>query len=157
MAADATTHGAHGDFMVAVGDEGGCPVIFRVRNRFPQNLEPSRYHHLIAMIWQYQSDNDTQLPSNAEADRMSIFEDQMTAAMQASGQAVLTAIVTGTGVREWQWYSRSPEESLLLINAALAGQELPPVEFAGDPDPSWEAYKRALTIVEEIAAAAPLS
>lgn len=146
-----------GDFVVAVGDDGGHPVVFRVRNRFPQDLEPVRYPHLIAMIWQYQSDNDTQLPSNADADRMSAFEDQMTAAIQAPGQAVLTAIVTGTGVREWQWYSRDPDESLLLINAALAGQELPPVEFAGDPDPSWEAYKRAVTFVDDITTAAALS
>lgn len=152
----ATHETASGDFVVAVGDENGCPVIFRVRNRFPHNLEPATFHHLIAMIWQYQSDNDMQLPSTADADQMSLFEDRMTAAIQSPGQALLTAIVTGTGVREWQWYSRDPDESLRLINAALAGQEVPPVEFAGDPDPSWEAYKRAITIVEEISAAAPV-
>lgn len=142
-----------GDFLVAVGNDAGQPVTFRVRNRFPTTLEPAKYTHLIAIFWKYEPINGTGIPAPDLHQAMNEFEDVLTSSLQTPGQAIMTAVVTGTGVREWQWYSRDPDETLALLNAALEGKEIPPVEFAGDPDPTWESYKRALSIVEEIATA----
>lgn len=137
---------------MAVGEDDGRPVLFRVRTELPADLSRSGLPHLIAMLWPYQPDNDAGLPSTVDADQMSAFEDCLTVAMQACDQAIMTAVVTGTGMREWQWYVRDPDEAMRLVNEAMAAASLVvPVEFAGDPDPQWDAYQRALAIFNDLA------
>jgi hypothetical protein len=141
-----------GLWSMAVGDDEGRPVLFRVRTEMPAELVRAGLPHLIAMLWPYQPDNDAGLPSSADAEQMSAFEDCLTNALQATDQAIMTAVVTGTGLREWQWYVRDPEETMRRVQEAISAAGLSvPVEFAGDPDPQWEGYQRALAILNSLA------
>jgi hypothetical protein len=59
-------------------------------------------------------------------------------------QAFLTVVVTGNGVREWQWYARNADQVMELVNETLGGSEPFPVEFSFQDDPQWEGYSRFL-------------
>ena len=116
------------------------PVIFRIRT-LPAKLNRADFARLIAVSWRYEV-HDSGMRSPEERDRMDLFEDLLTPVLETPENAILTVVVTGNGVREWQWYSRSDVETMELVNSALAGQDPFPVEFVVQDDPNWEAYTR---------------
>jgi len=77
---------------------------------------------------------------------MSQLEDLLAPAFEGARQAFLTVIVTGNGVREWQWYARDPEAVMKLVNETLGKYEPFPVQFNFQDDAEWEGYSRFLDI-----------
>jgi hypothetical protein len=86
------------------------------------------------------------MPSEEAAERMSQLEDLLEPSFEGARQAFLTVIVTGNGVREWQWYAGNPEEVMKLVNETLGELEPFPVQFSFQADPEWEGYTRFLEI-----------
>src|SRR5262245_31906247 len=100
-----------GGWAIAEGEDGGKPLIIRFRNRRPPGIATQKYRHLVAVSWPYEPDNEGGMPPQDQVTDMQLFEDLLQAALEGPRQAYLTAIVTGNGVREWQWYSRDPAET----------------------------------------------
>jgi hypothetical protein len=113
--------------------------LIRIR-ALPPEFQKSDYPHMIGVSWAFDGEQSNGMPSPEIVAEMDRLEDLLVPALEGTGQAVLTVVVTGGGVREWQWYARSPEETSEIVNAALAGQESFPVEFSLQDDPAWEAY-----------------
>ena len=131
---------------VGTGEDNGKPLIFRIRNQAPSFAEKKAFPHLLAVCWQYESPNDQGMPSQEDAERMSELEDLLEPAFEGSRQAFLSVIVTGNGVREWQWYARNPDEVIKLVNATLSELEPFPVEFSFQDDPEWQGYLQFLEL-----------
>ena len=77
---------------------------------------------------------------------MTELEDLLESGIEKVEQAFLTAIVTGNGVREWQWYARDPKKLMELVNQTLGELEPFPVQFSFQHDPEWEGYNGFLEI-----------
>jgi hypothetical protein len=133
---------------VATGQDGDKPLILRIRNEAPSFAPKSAFPHLIAVSWPYEAARDNEMPSQEVVEQMGQFEELVETALETARQAFLSVIVTGNGVREWQWYSRDPNETMELVNEALAGRDPFPVEFSLQEDPEWEAYSRFQCIAE---------
>jgi hypothetical protein len=131
---------------LATGEDGGKPLIFRIRNQAPSFATKAHFPHLLAVSWQYESPNDKGMPSPAEAQRMTELEGLLDAGLEGVRQAFLTVTVTGNGVREWQWYARDPETTMDLVNKTLGHLEPFPIQFSFQDDPEWEGYCRFLGI-----------
>jgi hypothetical protein len=131
---------------VATGEDGGKPLIFRIRNKPPSFARKEAFPHLLAVCWQYESPNEQGMPTEEVVARMSQLEHLLAEAFEGTRQAVLTVIVTGNGVREWQWYARNPDEVMKLVSATLGELEPFPVEFSFQDDPEWVGYSRFLEI-----------
>jgi hypothetical protein len=129
---------------VATGEDEGKPLIFRIRNVPPSYATKETFPHLLAVYWQYESPSDQGIPSHEDATRMSQLEDLLEEAFEGARQAFLTVIVTGNGVREWQWYARNPDDVMELVNETLGQMEPFPVEFNFQEDPDWTGYMRFL-------------
>jgi hypothetical protein len=80
------------------------------------------------------------MPSPEEAQRMAQLEDLLEAGLESVRQAFLTVVVTGNGVREWQWYARDPERTMELVNRTLGHLEPLPVRFSFQDDADWIGY-----------------
>jgi hypothetical protein len=132
---------------VATGEDDGKPLILRIRNEPPSFAQKKAFPHLLAVSWQYESQNDQGMPSQDVAEHMSQLEDLLEPAFEGARQAFLSVIVTGNGVREWQWYVRSSEKIMELVNETLGQLEPFPVQFSFQDDPEWEGYSRFLEIV----------
>jgi hypothetical protein len=132
---------------VATGEDDGKPLIFRIRNTPPSFARKEGFPHLLAVCWQYESPNDQGMPSQETVEQMGQLEDLLEPATESARQAFLTVIVTGNGVREWQWYARSEEEVMKLVNETLGEYEPFPVQFNFQDDPEWDGYTRFLEIV----------
>jgi len=127
---------------VATGDDDGKPLIIRIRNQPPSFARKEVFPHLLTVHWQYESPNEQGMPSEEIAARMSDLEDLLEPAFEGARQAFLTVIVTGNGIREWQWYARNPEVVMKLVNETLSELEPFPVEFSFQEDPEWAGYTR---------------
>ena len=95
---------------IATGEDNGKVVIFRIRTQAPAFATKAAFPHLLAVTWQFESPNDQGMPSSEDAERMSELEDLLKAGLEDVRQAFLTVIVTGNGVREWQWYACDPKK-----------------------------------------------
>ena len=131
---------------MATGEDNGKPLIFRIRSKAPSFARKESFPHLLAVCWQYESPNEQGMPSQDVVERMSELEDLLTPAFEGAKQAFLTVIVTGNGVREWQWYARSPEKTMEWVNQTLGEHEPFPVQFSFQDDPEWQGYSRFLEI-----------
>jgi Family of unknown function (DUF695) len=129
---------------LAQAEDNGKPLIFRIRNTPPPFARMEQFPLLLAICWNYESPNDQGMPSKADADRMGELEDLLMPAFEGKQKAFLTVIVTGNGVREWQWYARDKDAVMKLVNEALGQKESYPVEFVFQDDPDWQAYSRFL-------------
>lgn len=140
-----------GEWATATGDEDGKPVLYRVRIGRPEGLDPEEYPHQITVLWTYEPGPDG-LPTSDVLARMEEFEKLLGSVLQPQLAAVMVAVVTGTGVREWMWYARDPEKCADLVKAAVGDvEEFPyPVEFTGLEDPTWQAHDRARELVASL-------
>jgi hypothetical protein len=132
---------------MATAEDGGKPLIFRIRNETPAFANKEGYPHLMAVSWQYTSPNDSGMPSPDETQRMSDLEDLLDSGLEGSREAFLTVAVTGNGVREWQWYARNPEHVMAQVNKTLGHLDPFPIEISFQDDPEWAGYEGFLAIL----------
>jgi len=119
--------------------DGQMPIIIRVRN-VPEYIQRYNYPQLIAVSWPYTPAHTQGMPDTDDIEQMDLLERLLTEALEKTGNAILTVVVTGNGVREWQWYSRNEKETMELVNAVLAEHKVFPVTFSSEADSKWEAY-----------------
>lgn len=127
-----------GEWVVAEAEDEGNPIILRIRS-VPAEFEKAAYPHMISVAWPYQAIG-AGMPDAAQKERMDLLEDLLMPALERSGNAILTVVITGNGIRQWQWYSRGMEETMDIVNATLESQDPFPVEFSLVEDPAWEGY-----------------
>lgn len=129
---------------MATAEIDGNPLIIRIRERVPSFATKGVFSQLLAVGWEYEPSNDNGMPAQVDADRMNEFEDLLMPAFEGAKEAFLTVVVTGNGVREWQWYARDQDAVMQLVNDTLGELEPFPVQFSFQEDPNWEGYTRFL-------------
>jgi len=129
---------------LAQAEDNGKPLIFRIREGTPEFARKEDFPLLLAVCWKYKSPNKEGMPSKADSDRMGELEDLLVPAFEGKRKAFLTVVVTGNGVREWQWYATGKDAVMKLVNKALSEADPFPVEFLFQEDLEWEAYSRFL-------------
>src|SRR5271157_2325007 len=79
----------------------GRPTLIRIR----QNLRPHAGHpqlpHRLRIVWEYELDNDSGMPSSDELGRMRSCEDLLVGAFEQDNHAILTHVLTCDGLRQW--------------------------------------------------------
>lgn len=129
---------------LATGEDEGNALIYRIRLNAPTFAHKSDFHYLLLFLWAYDAPSCQGMPSNEDAERMTDLENLIQPAIEDAGQGFLAAIVTGNGIREWQWYVRQPDAILALVNKALGHLETYPIEISFQDDPDWSIYGQFL-------------
>ncbi len=131
---------------LATGEEDGKKLIYRIRLAAPTFATKSSLPQLLVALWDFESVNEEQLPAPKEMERMTRLEDLLRAAIEEACQGFLAVIVTGKGLREWQWYVRDAKKTMEVLNKTLGSLEPFPVEFRFQEDPEWAIYGQFLDI-----------
>lgn len=124
--------------------EDGGGLIVRCRAALPPAEARKAWAHLILVGWPCEDEDASGMPSEKEDRQMDAFETAVTAALEASGAAVLAASITGGGVREWRFYAIGPDAFMDALNTALENHPEYPLEFEAFDDPEWNALAELL-------------
>jgi len=132
---------ADDQWCVAQAEKNGKPLLIRYRGERPRGVEATAFPFLLSATWAYRP-NGFGLPSAEEIESMDKFEDALSTSLEGSQTAHLMVILTGSGERDWLWYTRGEEEAMSQVNRALKGHNLYPVQFSVQPDRAWKAYSQ---------------
>ena len=128
----------------AEGENDGTPFILRYRPNLQDFLTTKKYNKRLVLIWLYDSDNSSLMPSNEEMELMEEVENSLVDILEKDVQSVLAFVYTGQNQKEWHWYSSNIEETGKRLNAALAGFDKLPIELSSEDDPDWGEYNSVL-------------
>ncbi|CAN5441437.1 hypothetical protein BH11PLA2_BH11PLA2_24400 [soil metagenome] len=132
---------------LAEGEDDGKTLIFRIRNKAPLFATKATYPNLLAVCWRYESPNDQGMPTQEDTDRMYELENLLEGGLEENGHAFLSVIVTGNGIREWQWYARDPNAIMEQFNKTLGELDPFPIQISFQDDPEWDGYAGFLAIL----------
>jgi hypothetical protein len=132
---------------IATAEDEGKALIFRIRNEAPTFATRATFQNLLAVSWQFDATSNNGMPLASEVERMQQLEDLLEPVFFNNRQAFLTLVVTGNGVREWQWYARDQNTVMKLVNETLGELDPFPVQFSFQNDPDWQAYSQFLEIL----------
>jgi len=124
-------------------EEDGAGLIIRCRSKLPDAAGRQAWQHLILVGWTYEPE-ESGLPGKAVDRQMDAFEEAVAKAVQDSGAGVLAASITGSGVREWRFYTIGPDAFMDALNTALDAHPEYPLEFDAFEDPDWNALAELL-------------
>jgi hypothetical protein len=139
--------GPFDDDLWTVGEaeaEDGVSMIVRFRSHLPAPAARADWPHLVQIGWSCETADEDGMPDDVESGLQDAFEDALLASVDARGDGVQVASLTGGGVREWRYYSRDPEAFFQTLNDALSSHPEYPVEFGVFEDPDWEGLAELL-------------
>jgi len=99
--------------------------------------ETEGYEHRLLVVWPYADEGMGDLPSENDQAQMQVFEDSLCDAWERDGLAVLTAVLTFDGARQWVFYTRNVDECGERLSAMPQEAEPYPIELTTEPDPKW--------------------
>jgi hypothetical protein len=117
----------------------GRVVIFRYVQTFGPGFTKGAQPDRVILVWKYKSAKG--LPSAKERQQMDALEDALAPVLETEGFATLALVSTGEDLREWIYYTRSQDEFLSRLNAALIGKPAFPIEIHASADPLWTTYE----------------
>jgi uncharacterized protein DUF695 len=114
------------------------PAIIRFRRPVlgPSGVED--YRRLVTVVWAYAAEGTGAMPDLATSNEMERFEKHLCEAVQHDAHAVLTAVLTFDGARQWVWYTRDVTEfgQRLSVIPDYYGEPYP-IELTTNEDPTW--------------------
>tara|TARA_B110000211_G_C13901568_1_gene474197 strand:- start:56 stop:505 length:450 start_codon:yes stop_codon:yes gene_type:complete len=101
---------------IAEGESEGRPRIIRYRPDLEPFLGSSNYPQRLVIIWDYEIDNSSGMPSENLSEKMKDFEDALVGALDPERLAILAFVLTNSGSREWHYYVSDIQEVGNKIN-----------------------------------------
>jgi hypothetical protein len=75
---------------------------------------------------------------------MAAFEDALVGMLEADWVAVLTAVFTASGRRDWVFYCTDETAARVRIEHLPPGEARYPIAIVAHPDPAWASYTSLL-------------
>jgi len=125
---------------VATANDDGHKLLIRYLADLPPWLQRQEFPKLVAITWSLSTPSG--MPTREESARTYEFEDILSKAVQDQQVGLLTVVVTGNGIVEWQYYAKDHAQFMTLLNRALKDKPRYPIKIALEADPGWSAYSR---------------
>ncbi len=127
-------------------DNGNLIMVTGRRNVEPA-MNSGKFNDRIEITWKYQPDKGG-MPDFDTSSLMEQVTDAINGIFKKDEAAVMTGIYTGDGQRNWVLYTLNPRKFQYMLNQALAGFELLPLEIYAEKDPEWLEYKEMRELTE---------
>ncbi|CAN7500205.1 DUF695 domain-containing protein [Pseudoxanthomonas sp. LjRoot143] len=121
---------------LAEGLHNDKPLLIRYRGEFASKPDVSAYPILIRVSWSFATD-DSGMPESSASDAMAIFEDRLVSAVESHRDAVLAAVITNDGQREWLFYASSTREFGRRLTEMPQEEERYPISLTSENDSGW--------------------
>jgi hypothetical protein len=120
------------------------PALIRGREMLPVDVTPASHPNLLSIIWDYEGDLETRMPSEADSREMEEFEELIVPALEQNNVCALFVVITHDGQRCWQFYCRDKETTQAAIWSALGTEGNLPIDLQMDDDPEWAALSEIM-------------
>jgi hypothetical protein len=127
----------HDHWAAADGKRDVGPFFLRFRTPILEGHETEDFEHQLLIVWPYADEDTGELPSDEDQAQMHAFEERLRQAWEYDGLAVLTAVLTFDGARQWVFYTRNVDECGERLCAMPHEAEPYPIELTTEPDPTW--------------------
>ena len=120
--------------------EGNCDDgRFFLRFRIPVLGIPvtTGYFHVLTIVWDYGPGNSGALPTTADSEEMEEFENRFCDAVEHDATALLTAVLTLDGSRQWVFYTSDVQACSERLQNIPQNAEPYPIELNTEEDPEW--------------------
>jgi hypothetical protein len=121
---------------VATGIHNGSPLVVRYRDGFESHPNVAAFPRRLTITWTYKPDA-TGMPTQESGDAMATFEDRLIPALEHDLSAVLTAVITNAGMRQWILYTGSASECTNRINSIAQQKTRYPIAIEIENDANW--------------------
>ena len=113
------------------------PYILRFRTPVLGPTHTAGYDNLLTIVWPYADEETGALPTISDSEALAEFENRFCNAFEHDAHAVLTAVLTLDGARQWVVYTGDFHECGRRLEA-MPQNELPyPIELNARSDPEW--------------------
>lgn len=114
-----------------------APFIIRFRTPVLRAGEVDGYEHRLSIVWPYADEDSGAMPSDDDSEAMRQFEDRLCMALEHDAHAMLAAVLTFDGARQWVFYAKDIPECGHRINTMPQNDDRYPIELTCDHDPDW--------------------
>ena len=115
---------------------GACLV--RYREPVLSAREVVGYARCLRIVWSYAPEGLGELPDDATSTRLEAFETTLCEALESDHTAILTAVMTFDGARQWVFYTDNVDRCGQAINAIPQEEdERYPLELDVFDDSDW--------------------
>ncbi len=123
---------------VAHGVAGIAPYIIRFRMPVLSPPDTAGYPERLTIFWPYAEESSGALPSDADTAALEEFEERLCAALEHDGHAIVTAVLTFDGARQWVVYTSDFRKCGERIGAMPQNKEPYPIDMEAANDPDWK-------------------
>ncbi len=131
-------------WQVAKGEGLGFPVALRYRVPVPAAEDAAGFDHSLRVTWPYADPGQGTMPAAEAIQEMNDLERRLHEVWETDATAILVAIVTFDGAREWVFYTGDPAQCRQRLEDALRGERRRPVEVMEKRDPGWRYLREEL-------------
>jgi hypothetical protein len=124
------------DWAGVAGRHLTMPFNLRYRMAVLTKLKPDGYDQLVKVAWPFVMKNSIAMPEKDDAQRMYAFERSFCKSVKRHRIAILTAVFTVEGRRQWIFYTKDVEQCRCRLDHLLHRTPYP-VELKSQLDPEW--------------------
>ncbi|MFZ0745007.1 MAG: DUF695 domain-containing protein [Terracidiphilus sp.] len=132
------------DWRVAEGEHNGNPMFVRRNAAYRAFSGVRGYAHQVGIAVPLLDPEPSGLPSSAECTDLDIIEEALCSLLETANESIFVAAITTSGMREFLFYTRDPEQVKLKFEQA--GTRFAPhqIQLMIQPDSEWKIYARLI-------------
>ena len=129
-----------GPWSIGEGKYDGKVMIVRSNTGYREFGAVPGYEHQVGIAVPLRAPEPTGLPSPAEDAQLSEIEDVICKALQEHAESLLVAIITTSGMREFVFYTRAPQQLRQRIEQLRNGITSHEIQLMIQSDKTWGIY-----------------
>lgn len=133
-------------FTFPASDDDGRTVIVTGRLDVEKYRSRERNSIRVEVTLPYTPEGEFGFPSEKDAELLEKITEAFEEALKGKNTALLTGIYTGSGERNWVFYTFSTEVFGSFLNRTLAPFPTLPLKIYAENDPEWAEYDEMRTI-----------
>jgi hypothetical protein len=125
---------------------------FGYREGFCDVVDFTGYSRVLIITWAFNHEGDSGIPSQDETSEMEDFENKLVESLEHDFHAMLTAVITERGTRQWIFYISELSECERRINGIPQKAERYPIELVVETNADWSYLRNKIKTIFDSAA-----
>ena len=128
--------------------DNGLTIMVTGRDGVEEAMTSGKFNDRVEITWRYNAGSDG-MPVADDSKLIGEVDEALREAFRKEKACILTGVYTGDGRRDWIVYTKNPRIFNAVLNKALAGFPLLPLELYAEKDAGWAEYQemRSLTYI----------